>query len=327
MAAVARPLMILPRTAAVVWVLLNAGFLSGCWLAGEPSPQVVNASHAAFPSGALTVVTFNMLHGFGNRVNDETLTERLLLLRDGILSAAPDVVILQEASLTPGRHGNVVDTLRDLLNRDPRAARPYNSAWVMGNGAAIIGFFEGSAILSHFEILSAESIAYRAQALLPPERRIALKVQIRTNGGGLTVIGTHLTNTDARRRRTLVRTLQARQLAAWTGRTGLTIIGGDFNSTPGTPPILAMIEAGAGDAWAGAVAGGSAAGLGLTALNGTVTDPKDAAEERIDYLFLFGPGAVVESARPFLDHWFPRNGGGVLWASDHIGVLARVRVP
>jgi endonuclease/exonuclease/phosphatase family metal-dependent hydrolase len=219
-----------------------------------------------------------------------------------------------------------VDSLRDCLNADPRAAGLYDSAWAVANGAGIIRFFEGSAILSRFEILSAQTIVYRAQALLPPESRIALRARIRASGGDFTVIGTHLTNTDARRRGTLVRTLQARELAAWAGGASLTIIGGDFNSPPGSPPIRALLDAGAQDVWEAAAAAGSAAGPGLTALGGTVIDPKDGADERIDYLFLLGTGAVVESARPFLDRPFPRAGGGVLWASDHIGVLARFRL-
>ena len=78
-------------------------------------------------------------------------------------------------------------------------------------------------------------------------------------------------------------------------------------------------------AWARA-AGGAVSGSGLTALTGTVTDPADRAEERIDYIFVLGPGMDVTGARAFLDRPFPREGGGVLWASDHVGVLAGVRV-
>jgi len=70
-------------------------------------------------------VTFNMLHGFGNRLNDATLEERLALLGDGVRAEAADIVILQEASLTPGRHGNVVDILRDGLNRRRGASGPF----------------------------------------------------------------------------------------------------------------------------------------------------------------------------------------------------------
>jgi len=305
-----------------------AAALAGC--AGgvrNASANIVNESRAEFPGGRLTVVTFNMLHGFGNRLNDVTLEERLALLQQSVRSAAADIVILQEASLTPGRHGNVVDTLRDGLNRRPGALGPYNSAWDMANGSRVIRFWEGSAILSRFEILSAETLVYRDQALIPPEHRVALKVRLRGAGTDLVVIATHLTNTEARRHGRLVRTLQARELSAWARAAGLpVIIGGDFNSAPDSEPILAMTAAGARDAWAEAAAVGAATGPGLTALAGTVTDPADRAEERIDYIFLLWPGVDVTGARPFLDRPFAREAGGVLWASDHVGVLAGIRV-
>jgi endonuclease/exonuclease/phosphatase family metal-dependent hydrolase len=301
--------------------------LTGCMQSvRDASRHIVNANRATFPGGPLTVVTFNMLHGFGNRLNDQTLDERLVLLRDGILSARPDIVILQEASLTPGRHGNVVDTLRESLNQARGTADLYNSAWAMANGSVIIRFFEGSAILSRFEILTAETLVYRAQALLPPEHRVAVRVRVRGARADLAVIGTHLTNTEARRRGALVRTLQAQELATWAGGAAAhTIIGGDFNAAPGSLPILALIGVGVRDAWVSA-AGKSAAGLGRTGLNGTVTDPNDSADERIDYIFLLGDGAEVETVEPFLDRPSPREAGGVLWASDHVGVLARIRV-
>lgn len=287
----------------------------------------MNVGHAAFPGGLLTVVTFNMLHGFGNRLNDATLGERLALLRDGIRSAGADIVILQEASLTPGRHGSVVDTLRDSLNRLPGTSGLYNSAWVGANGSRVIRFREGSAILSRFEILSAQTLVYRSQAFLPPEHRVALRVRLRGAGADLVVIATHLTNTDARRPGGLVRTLQARELADWVRTTdGPVIIGGDFNSAPGSEPILAMILAGARDARASAEDAGTASGSGLTGLTGTVTDPGDRAEERIDYIFLSGPGMDVDGVEPFLDRPSARKAGGVLWASDHVGVLARIHV-
>jgi len=57
-----------------------------------------------------------MLHGVGSRLNDGTLKRRLELLALGIAEERPDIVILQEASITQGRHGTVAETLRDSLN-------------------------------------------------------------------------------------------------------------------------------------------------------------------------------------------------------------------
>ncbi len=139
------------------------------------------------------------------------------------------------------------------------------------------------------------------------------------------IVGTHLTNTAARGGGRLKRTLQAEELIGWVlhqgagGDAGVEVIGGDFNDTPGSPTIGALLSKGARDAWTGAEPG-------LTGLRGSVTDADNAADERIDYIFLLGAGAAVQRAEPFLDHPFPRAGGGVLWASDHIGVMAWLKL-
>jgi endonuclease/exonuclease/phosphatase family metal-dependent hydrolase len=262
-----------------------------------------------------------MLHGFGNRLNDDTLDERLGLLEQALAADPPDILILQEAS-TSGRHGSVVDTLRNRLNGDPALhGSTYNSAQLMGNGSTLVGFFEGSAILSRFRIVSAEGLSFASQAFLPPERRVALRVSIAGAEGPVSVVGTHLTNTDARRGADLVRTLQARELAAWMGAgppARAVVLGGDFNSVPGSPTIAALLAAGGLDLWAA-----FGAGDGRTGLNGTVRDPSDRAVERIDYLFTFG---VPEDARATVTSFLPgpgtNSGGSALWASDHIGVRA-----
>jgi endonuclease/exonuclease/phosphatase family metal-dependent hydrolase len=294
-----------------------------------PSPVVVNVN-ANEPGGhRLSVVTYNMLHGFGNRLNDDTLDERLALLSAALLLDAPDIVILQEASVTH-RHGNVVDRLRDMLNAG-LAARgvSYNSAHLLENGSGLIRFFEGSAILSRYRIVTAEGLAFRAQALLPPERRVALRVHLTGPTGRVSIIGTHLTNTGARIAGRLVRTRQAEELAAWIASDGsadLTVLGGDLNDSPGSQTLGALAAVGGRDAWLEAAGQGRAPGQGLTALNGTVRDVAGTARERIDYLFVFGPTTTVEGAATFLDSALPDGSGRPLWASDHIGVRAELSV-
>jgi endonuclease/exonuclease/phosphatase family metal-dependent hydrolase len=288
--------------------------------------QIVNVNTDRLTGDTFTVVTFNMLHGYGNKLNDATLEERLVLLAAEIAEAKPDVVILQEASVTPGRHGNVAERLRDSLNeRLRREGISYNSVFAMANGSRLIGFFEGSAILSQFQILSAESLVYKAQALLPPERRIALRARIAASGeagaSSIEVVGTHLTNTEARRKGRLKRTMQAKELAAWLlsvheDEPMLRVIGGDFNDTPGSDTVQAMLASGARDVWS--------EGPGFTAVSGSLTDPHAVADARIDYLFVHGRAAFVEWARSFLGMPLPQQGGGVLWSSDHIGVLASI---
>jgi hypothetical protein len=81
-----------------------------------PVPSVTNVNTDSLPGRArIRVITYNMLHGFGNSLNDETLDARLALLAAALLREQPDIVILQEASTSRG-HGSVVDRLRDMLN-------------------------------------------------------------------------------------------------------------------------------------------------------------------------------------------------------------------
>jgi endonuclease/exonuclease/phosphatase family metal-dependent hydrolase len=117
--------------------------------------------------------------------------------------------------------------------------------------------------------------------------------------------------------------MQAEELAAWLlsvqeDEPMLRVIGGDFNDTPGSDTVQAMLASGARDVWR--------EGTGFTALSGSLTDPHAVADARIDYLFVHARAASAEWARPFLGMPLPRKGGGVLWASDHIGVLASIRL-
>jgi hypothetical protein len=79
--------------------------------------NIIVGNESANESGDLLVVTYNMLHGFGNRLNQQTLGLRLTLLAEEIIRLKPDVVLLQEVSVTQEfRYCNVADALRDTIN-------------------------------------------------------------------------------------------------------------------------------------------------------------------------------------------------------------------
>lgn len=320
--------------AAVLLAALDVPALAGAARESDAGRRIVNVNHEALAGSTLTVVTFNMLHGFGSRVNDATLEDRLVLLADGIETLLPDVVLLQEASLTPGRHGNAAERLRDMLNqRMADRGVTYNSVFHMANGSGLVGFFEGPAILSRGRIRSADVLAYGAQAVIPPEHRIALRARIEAapsegvpGGRFVDVVSTHLTNTDARCRGVLVRTFQARELVRWldpgaAAQTAALVVGGDFNDVPGSATIHALTDAGLRDAWVEA----GALGPGLTSIGGALRDPFARAVQRIDYIFV--RGASVQAARLFLDSPGCGADGGTLWASDHLGVCAVIGLP
>ena len=308
-------------------ILASSLLLASCAALPAPRERLASPASRPVPSGAvITVVTYNMLHGFGDRLNDRTLEARLSLLAAALAEADPDVVILQEASLTPAsRHGSVAERLRDLLNGRAAPGGTYASAVAMAHGSRLIDFFEGSAILSRFAIASAETIGYRAQSLMPPERRIALRVVLRGESGPVEVVGTHLTNVDARRAGVSVRERQALEMVERVLRDGdpsrPLVIGGDFNAPPDSATVASVLAGGAVDAWATARPGED----GFTSLDGAVSDPDARAGERIDYLFV--RGARVVSVEPFLARPGTGPDGSPLWASDHVGVLARIALP
>ncbi len=292
---------------------------------------IVNENRDAFPGGELTVVTYNMLHGFGNRRGDATLEERLEILTRALAELRPDLILLQEASVTGRRrHCNVVDRIRAGLNgRLSACGVSYNSAFLPAHGSPIIGFFEGPAVLSRYEIVAAEKLRYRVQALLPPEGRIAVRATIRAAGGPIDAVSTHLTHRAERWRGRLKRTAQAEELAravgAWAGGRRCVVIGGDLNAAPGSDAVLALRRIGAVDAWREANGGLP----GYTAIEGAVTDAQARAFERIDYLFAVGRALAVRRAWLFLDRPVADRPGGpgpALWPSDHIGVAAVFRL-
>jgi endonuclease/exonuclease/phosphatase family metal-dependent hydrolase len=280
----------------------------------------VHAASDSFPGGSLTVVTFNVLHGFAGGAGEATLEERLSALVSALVELRPDVAILQEVSLTPAdRHGSIANRILAGLSA---AGEAWSMAVAMAHGSPLVSFYEGSAILSRYRILSSETLAYRAQSLFPPERRIALRVLIQAENGALEVIGTHLTNRAQR-----IRDAQARQLVERFvrdgGGSGPLLIGGDFNCPPAGDAVRELIAAGLSDAWAAA-----GRGAGYTALAGEVDDPEARLTERIDYLFTAGEGVRIEGVELFLDA--PRitgpEEGRLLWVSDHAGVVARLRL-
>ena len=293
--------------------------------------RVHNHNSNVFPGGELTVVTLNMLHGFSDCLNDETLDGRLDILIRELSVLAPDIVLLQEASVTPERkHGNVVDRLVWELNRAMADSEiSYNAVFYPAHGSRLIGFYEGSAILSRYEISGAESVRYTVQSRLPPEGRIALRADIRCSRGLLTAVSTHITNVDALRRDVLIREYQVRELSEllvdWsTDRIGI-IVGGDFNATPDSSSIEWMNTIGAIDAWP--VTGEeSAAQNGATSLRGEVTNPDAVNTKRIDYIFTVGDSIETLLTERILDTPSRAPSGESLWVSDHAGIFTRLRI-
>jgi hypothetical protein len=156
------------------------------------------------------VVDFNVLHGYPAFIDQ---AERLRDLLAAIRALAPDVVILQEAWSTPA-HGHLGQQLGLALNMDHVYAR--------ANGSLrLIGFEEGSAILSRYPITQARRLILRPRR---PwwERRIALVVSVNLGRERITVAGTHMKGA--------VSDGQSWSLLARLPRDGMRLVGGDINA-------------------------------------------------------------------------------------------------
>jgi endonuclease/exonuclease/phosphatase family metal-dependent hydrolase len=312
----------------VLVCLVSVLLVFGCNPCNDTDGIIQNVNGSAFAGPGFTVVTFNMLHGFGDAVNDATLDDRLDILAQEIIAAQPDAVLLQEASVTmPAKHCNVIETLATRVNEE----LSYNSVYARANGSAdLIGFEEGSAVLSRHEIIDAEVHVYTYNATSLPETRIALRVTIRGDGGkNIDLLGTHLTNLEDMVGDDLARTLQARELVQdiIPGRpnSNPVVVGGDFNDPPGSDTYLELTGAGLfEDLFASENPGVD----GFTSFGGgfDITDPAEEAVKRIDYLFMMDGSGSVTGSELFLDaarDIDPDPGNeSWLWASDHIGVKA-----
>jgi len=291
--------------------------------------RIVNVNDYSFAGGALRVVSYNLLHGLADAVNDRSLDGRLDVVADALASLRPHVVLLQEASVTSAEaHCNVVDTLRGALNeRLAGTEHSYNSTQAARLGSAMIDFHEGPAVLSRAQILEAALHEYVPQIAIPPERRVALRATLRGTAQNIDVVSTHLTNQDQRDGDQLVRTLQAEELA----REVLPrrpaslplVVGGDFNAPPGSGTVGAMIGADFVDVWAAARPGEA----GFTSLAGPISDTAARPDSRIDYLFVEAGRTSVTSAELFLDApagTLTEEGLVELWPSDHVGVVGEI---
>lgn len=285
-------------------------------------------NESAYESGELLVVTYNMLHGFGNRLNQQTLGLRLTLLAEEIIRLKPDVVLLQEVSVTQEfRYCNVADALRRKVNGELESEGiSYNSVFFAAHGSKLIGFYEGEAILSRYKISGAEKHRFAAQAITPPESRIAVRATLEVGRRRIDVVSTHLTNQKESFAGESVVVRQAVELShlidLWSREREMVIVGGDFNAVPDSDAIAAFLEGGAVDVWQ--VKGGS---LDATSLAGEVDEAEAGLYKRIDYLFVVGnrEDFTISEVAKFLD--FPRYANETypsLWASDHAGVIARI---
>ncbi len=252
--------------------------------------------------GQLRILSLNILHGFPRF---EHLDARLDLIAAEIRRLDPDVVCLQEV---PWHWGSAARNLADRTGLNYLYLRANGNRWT-------ILFEEGEAILSRYPLRDASVTELQASAG-PFEHRVALQATAVTPWGDLRVVSTHLTHGDP-----AVNEAQAASLIAFVaaGNMGApAVVAGDFNARDDSPQIQALQAAGWIDTYRTAYPNDP----GHTCCTDDLTDPDQALDKRIDYIFLV-PGDQdigVADSRVVFDRPWP-GGEGWLWVSDHAGLL------
>lgn len=297
------------------WLVVGALLLAV--IGGRAAP----AQPPAEGERPLRVVTFNALHGgamSGWNGQDDHLEARLDLAAEALQALEPDVVALQEASVS-SRRGTVSSRLAGRLGMNHvRTSVTFSflpirwlSAWL----GAFMDFEEGPAILSRFPIVHSETHQL-PRCGRPFALRAFVYALLDTPRGRVPVFSTHTAGDPCHTR--AVGTLVEQNRGDGPG-----ILMGDFNAVEGSPAITALtVDAGFIDSFRVA----NPQEPGSTA-HQPVTATERRARRRIDYVFLVPgrrvPGAVVAS-RVVLDRPGVLPGGGALWPSDHYGVLAEL---
>lgn len=285
-----------------------------CALAVLPATEA-----AAAPPPSLTVVTFNLFHGgpfSGLTGDDGDLEARLQMAVEELRALAPDIVGLQEASVSR-RRGNVAARLAEALGLHhvhAPATRRLVGVPLLGRLLVwLLDFDEGPAILSRFPI--AEWAIYdlpRCRRWLDP--RVVLRATVVTPAGRLQVFSTHTSRAECQVTRVaeIVRAHQGGLPA---------ILTADLNLPPESEAIAGLARHGLVDAFGTARAGATGPTVFQRIRSGDPT-----VSRRVDYVFVLpDPRRVVtvRRSRVILDRP-KRLGDGYLWPSDHYGVVAEL---
>lgn len=218
---------------------------------------VLGLCGAAFGSGSLRVMSWNIHHGRGgDGVVDLPRIARV------IREARPDVVLLQEVDCRCRRSGGV-DQAAELARLTGMEGR-------FGRAMDFDGGQYGQAVLSRHPLRET-----RVHALPGPgEPRIGFEAVVMWDGSEVAVVSLHLDHLDEARR-----TAQARALVAALGPRAArpTVVCGDVNDLPGSAAVTTL-----------------AAAFPLVAKAPPVaTHPADQPEIEIDHAFAAGlVGAV-----------------------------------
>jgi endonuclease/exonuclease/phosphatase family metal-dependent hydrolase len=302
------------RYAAFGAVALLAGL--GLWArnASRPGARVEGCFDgcAAPPAGSragLRVMSMNVLHDIPRF---RSLSDRLDIVAAEIRARDVDIALLQEVPWTL-RLGSGARSLA--------RATGLNHAYARANGnRRAIGFEEGETILSRYPLTDVTLVELQPRPG-PFEHRVVLRATALTPWGDVDLYATHLTNGKPDVNRGQAASLQA--FVASTRRNPA-VVAGDLNALEDSPQIRAL----AGE-WTDVYRAAHPGEAGFTCcIDDLWGGPDEPLRERIDYMFLVpGDGAriAVDGVRLVLNAPV-EQAGGWLWASDHVGLLANLRL-
>jgi endonuclease/exonuclease/phosphatase family metal-dependent hydrolase len=266
---------------------------------------VTLAMSAATPGGTLaaagdtlTVVTLNIWN------DQHDWPRRMAMIVSGLRELRPDVICLQEV-LQHATLRNQAETLADSLG-----CRAY---FVSVDSVTRVKRY-GNAILTPHRVLLAGG-----WNLLPADDyRVAAHVRIDWKGRAIDVYDTHLHHT---REGSGIRATQIGDLLAYIDSSrggGPLVLAGDFNAALGAPEML-RVERGYRDVYNATHA--DAAGGTPSTLNPLLGN----APNHIDHIFV-ARGARAGLVPLSSGLLFTSAGPDSVWASDHFGVVARLRL-
>lgn len=262
------------------------------------------AASAACPAAAtngdtLTVVTLNLWH------DQHDWPKRLMRIVRELRQIRPDVLCLQEVLQNPYLR-NQAETLADSLGCRVQFASvdPPGSPKRYGN-----------AILTPHPVLAAGT-----RNLAPTDDyRVVAHVRFEWRGRAIDAYSTHLHHTPRGR---AIRATQIRHLLAWVDSTrgeGPVVLAGDFNCELGSPEMKPITSRYLDAFWAVHPRARRADAVTFNKRFG----PDPGA---IDHIFVdrAGPGRLEPVGSDVI---FRTLGPDSVWASDHFGVVAKLRAP
>jgi endonuclease/exonuclease/phosphatase family metal-dependent hydrolase len=228
----------------------------------------------------LRVLTYNLHHGEG--IDKKLDLERIAAV---IKAQQPDLVALQEVDVKTRRTGGVDQAARYGELTGLKA--------VFGKTMDYDGGGYGNAVLSRFPVVSSKTHPLPVTAGHEP--RAVLEVRVLPAGGPEVVfLATHLDHTrDGTERERQVARIQE----LFAESTAPTILAGDLNAPPDSPPLRTLLGS-----WADATAG-----------RGLRTIPVDRPQRQIDHVLFRPAGRFKTIEAKAIDEKV---------ASDHLPVLA-----